>query len=309
MAISDETRQNRENVRALRAAEKAERRAKMQRDRAYKEYKKAERRAKNGNKQSIARAERMREKLENVREIAKQKTRERRAAEKPIKQAAKRVQKERERAESGKTAKGRIFTPKPKTGGKTEIVYGETPLKTLKDELRKMQAKVNRLYKDLRWYAETHKDTLDSPAVKFLDDTGGLISTAGNDYIHLYGEFLRAKQFLDNPLSNMENYKKWLEEIYNKDSDFGQFIDSGLDDESETYEEERNERIELYYDLYEKLCEMFPPFESDNDGHMKLSELINAGYDYNTILDTMIDYCTDAYKNDYIYSTHMNDFV
>lgn len=309
--ISEERRIERGQTRALMDAQKAEHKARADRTKAEREYKKAERKAKNGNKASIARADRLREKMQTARETAKQKTRERRAAEKPIKQRQKQAKRERERAEREKASRrGHIFTPKPRTKSKPkDIVFGETTIKELKEELRKLQAKVNARYRDLKWYNETHKDSIESPAVSELDESGGKISAAGNDYVQLYGEYLRARAFLENPLSNMENYKKWLEDIYSQDSDFGEFIDSGLDENADDFEEQRNERIELYYDIFEKLCEMFPPFESDVEGHMILSELINADYDYETIMEKMIEYCQDAYKNDNIYSSHMHEFA
>lgn len=308
MALSDETRQERELKRAIRAAEKSENKARADRAKAEKAFRQAERKAKNGNKASIARAERMREKMNAAREHAKQMSRERRAAAKPLRERQKQAAREKARQEKAQQ-RGRIFNPKPRQKSKqADVVFGETSLQELKQALKRLQRKVNDLYRKLQWYAITHPNTIDSPAAKFLDDTGGLISAAGTDYIKLYGEYLRAREFLQNPLSDVDKYAEWLKEIYERGSDFGEFIDDGLDETSETFEDDRNERIELYYDLFEKLCEMFPPFESDTEAHEKLSELVNAGYDFDSIYDTMVSYCTAAYAQDNGYHSNMHEF-
>lgn len=83
---------------------------------------------------------------------------------------------------------------------KTWVTYDEA---TLKKEVQTLAKTANSRIRALR------KAGLDSPALKKVEDEGGLISVKGKDLNQLRAEFTRAKSFLSSKTSTVSGVKNW----------------------------------------------------------------------------------------------------
>lgn len=84
-------------------------------------------------------------------------------------------------------------------------------LEELKREVRRLQRTVNRYANQLREYRiETN---VESPALKALEESGGNISAAGNDYDKLLKEYTRANIFLSDPTHTVKGTKEFFKDI------------------------------------------------------------------------------------------------
>lgn len=81
----------------------------------------------------------------------------------------------------------------------------------LKADLRRLQKTVNTQARRLRDYY--HETGQISPALKELDETGGNISAAGNDYDVLLREYMRAMNFLSDPTHTISGTKDFYKDI------------------------------------------------------------------------------------------------
>lgn len=85
------------------------------------------------------------------------------------------------------------------------------PIDELKREVKRLQSRVNRYANQLREYRmETN---VESPALKRLEESGGNISAAGNDYDKLLKEYSRANIFLSDPTHTVKGTQEFFKEI------------------------------------------------------------------------------------------------
>lgn len=153
-------------------------------------------------------------------------------------------------------------------------------LKDLKSVVKSMGKAVNEKYKKL-------KDAgLTTPATLNIEEQGGEISSRSDDLSDLIGEYIRAKEFLEDETSTEEGYELFAKEIA-VDADKWTIlrrlekIDSRLTI-NRGYASQTLHEIEMYIGL--------------------------SRYDINEITDIMIERLSDIYEEHLRYVANMNRF-
>ena len=85
-------------------------------------------------------------------------------------------------------------------------------VKQLKDILRKMKKRID---SDIRKLLDEVRKTgnISPPALDDLLNTGGRISTKGDNYDDLYREYLRGKKFLEDDTHTLKGYRDFIKGI------------------------------------------------------------------------------------------------